>query len=290
MSAGPVHVNPDDYAFEEPPSWVPPDWLLAFARHEVWPFLDSDREAAKVALACWLADQAAADERLRQLDLLDVAVRRLSCTPETEGLQDQLAARISERVSRFTSAYCAAPVNVPLPPPRNRTLDRDSCVAALIALNDETRDPAQRIGPGNSSLYSVLCYRVRELTEGQLPDLRAILRTAQLFPPGPTVAERATALPAAGEAIGTRPTDGSRHEEPPAGGARGSKRGTVNQRMLEQLQRDPTSAYWTQRKWAGFLSCRPSAVAKAPAWQTAKAARALAIVDRLDRPKTQPPK
>ena len=34
----------------------------------------------------------------------------------------------------------------------------------------------------------------------------------------------------------------------------------------------------------------PSAVAKAPAWQTAKAARALAIVDRLDRPKTQPPK
>lgn len=70
----------------------------------------------------------------------------------------------------------------------------------------------------------------------------------------------------------------------PDAGTVGAKRGTVNQRMLEQLHREPESAYWTQRAWAKFLHCRPSAVAKAPAWKTAKAARALAVVDRLDRP------
>jgi hypothetical protein len=61
------------------------------------------------------------------------------------------------------------------------------------------------------------------------------------------------------------------------------KRGTVNQRMLEHLSREPASCHWTQRQWASFLQCKPSAIAKARAWQTAKAARALAVVDRLER-------
>ena len=61
-------------------------------------------------------------------------------------------------------------------------------------------------------------------------------------------------------------------------------RGTVNQRMLEHLHREPDSANWSQRRWADFLGCQPSAVAKAPGWKSVKAARAVAVVDRLDRP------
>jgi hypothetical protein len=71
----------------------------------------------------------------------------------------------------------------------------------------------------------------------------------------------------------------------PAGPSVGRKRATVNQRMLEQLQRVPESTGWSQRQWANFLHCQPSAVAKTPAWQTVKSARALGEVDRLDRPR-----
>jgi hypothetical protein len=59
--------------------------------------------------------------------------------------------------------------------------------------------------------------------------------------------------------------------------------GTVNQRMLEELQRNPQSAGWTQREWAAYLRCSAAAVAKAPAWQAVKTTRALAETDRLDR-------
>jgi hypothetical protein len=69
---------------------------------------------------------------------------------------------------------------------------------------------------------------------------------------------------------------------PPAGPAKG-KRGSVNQRMLEQLQADPDSVEWSQRRWADYLRCTPSAVAKAPAWKTIMKTRALAMASRLGR-------
>jgi hypothetical protein len=75
---------------------------------------------------------------------------------------------------------------------------------------------------------------------------------------------------------------------PPTGAKRESRakrRGTVNQRMLEQLVREPASCQWTQREWGDFLHCKPSAVAATAAWQKVKAARALVEVDRLDRQK-----
>jgi hypothetical protein len=55
--------------------------------------------------------------------------------------------------------------------------------------------------------------------------------------------------------------------------------------MLEELNRDPQSAYWTQREWAAYLKCSPAAIAQAKAWNNVKAVRALAFVDRLDRGK-----
>jgi hypothetical protein len=73
--------------------------------------------------------------------------------------------------------------------------------------------------------------------------------------------------------------------EAPEPGAAKARRGSVNQRMLETIHRDPSSVEWTQRKWAEYLGCQPSAVAQAPAWQTIKTARALAAVDRMDRPR-----
>jgi hypothetical protein len=67
-------------------------------------------------------------------------------------------------------------------------------------------------------------------------------------------------------------------------GAPGKQRGkgTVNQRMLEHLQANPESAYWTQREWANHLGCSAPAVAGAPAWQNVKIVRALAKAERLD--------
>src|SRR5262249_54806045 len=76
------------------------------------------------------------------------------------------------------------------PAPANRTLDHDSCLVALMAVNDETRDPSQWIGPTNSgptssSLYAILRCRVWELKSKDLPGLEAILRKAKRPPPKP---------------------------------------------------------------------------------------------------------
>jgi hypothetical protein len=88
------------------------------------------------------------------------------------------------------------------------------------------------------------------------------------------------------------PAGGRRRPEdvPPPDGAVRGKRGTVNQRMLEELHGNPESVGWTQRKWAVVLGCKPSAVAKAPAWQTIKAARAMNAAERRDRTETWPGK
>jgi hypothetical protein len=73
--------------------------------------------------------------------------------------------------------------------------------------------------------------------------------------------------------------------EPLPDGPTGGRRPTVNQRMLEQLQHDPASASWSQRTWADFLGCRPSAVAQAPAWQSIVKLRLMEKVERRDRPR-----
>src|SRR5262249_55392308 len=46
-----------------------------------------------------------------------------------------------------------------------------------------------------------------------------------------------------------------------------SKPATINDRMLQTLQRDRDSLGWSQRKWAEHLHCSTGAIAKAPAWQ-----------------------
>jgi hypothetical protein len=109
-------------------------------------------------------------------------------------------------------------------------------------------------------------------------------------PPPPSFASSGTML------IPSPPSVETPQPVPPAGpgphqqggppedcGTIGGKRGTVNQRMLEELQRNPLSAHWTQRKWATVLKCSPAAVAKAAAWGNVKTVRAMAYVDRLDR-------
>src|SRR5437870_7632 len=176
-------VNPADYEIQEPPTWKPPRWLSEFAHNEVWPFLDSHREAGTSALARWLDSQGEHDERLRQLANLDVEKRRLACSPETEDMAQELETRISRRVQGFASAYNAAPFDLPLPPPRNRTLPPDACLAALTAVNDATRDPSQRIGPSDNTLFRILCRQVEELEQSHLPALRAMLRRTVPEPP-----------------------------------------------------------------------------------------------------------
>jgi hypothetical protein len=77
---------------------------------------------------------------------------------------------------------------------------------------------------------------------------------------------------------------GGKAPSPPHVRSAGGRRATVNQRMLEQLQRDPTSVGWTQRRWATVLGCKPSAVAKAAAWKTITTARAMNESERRNRP------
>jgi len=58
--------------------------------------------------------------------------------------------------------------------------------------------------------------------------------------------------------------------------------GTVNQRMLDLFHRDPQTMHLSQRDWAAHLNCCPAAVAKAPAWQVIRTARALERSERLE--------
>jgi hypothetical protein len=58
-------------------------------------------------------------------------------------------------------------------------------------------------------------------------------------------------------------------------------RGTANQRIRDELDRNPESSGWSQRRWADFLNCSPSAVAKTSAWGTIMTTRALIEGGRL---------
>jgi hypothetical protein len=78
--------------------------------------------------------------------------------------------------------------------------------------------------------------------------------------------------------VGQRPVEGARARK-----AARTEKGTVNQRMLDTIQRNHDSVYWTLREWARRLDCTPAAIHKAPAWKAVKAARAMAKAERLDR-------
>jgi hypothetical protein len=69
-----------------------------------------------------------------------------------------------------------------------------------MAVHDAARDRRERIGPDEGIPYLVLCRRVRVLTEEQLPDLRAMLRTVTAAPPLGTA--DAPTLPAAAPTTG----------------------------------------------------------------------------------------
>jgi hypothetical protein len=66
-----------------------------------------------------------------------------------------------------------------------------------------------------------------------------------------------------------------------AGGGK-RRKGTVSQGMLEHFHANPDSVNWSQREWAKYLRCSPPAVAKAPAWKTVQAARAIAKAERAE--------
>ena len=57
---------------------------------------------------------------------------------------------------------------------------------------------------------------------------------------------------------------------------------TVNQRMLDTLERDPESLNWPAQKWADALECSKSTVHGTPAWKRIQAARALQKADRAN--------
>jgi hypothetical protein len=123
--------------------------------------------------------------------------------------------------------------------------------------------------PASNEWEQVWKANIHRIAE-QLADLEQRLdRLPDAPPPPPESSAEAVALTAS---------------QPQAPSATG-QRGTVNQRILDQLQRDPLSADWSQRKWAKHLGCSPSTVADAAAWQTVKTARAVARTDRLDRRK-----
>jgi hypothetical protein len=66
-------------------------------------------------------------------------------------------------------------------------------------------------------------------------------------------------------------------EEPPAG----RPLGTVNQRMLEEIEKNPECIHWSQRYWATYLDCGTTAVNDAPAWQRILQLRANAKAVRI---------
>jgi restriction endonuclease Mrr len=109
--------------------------------------------------------------------------------------------------------------DLPLPPPPNRDLRPDECWTALLAVHDEVRHPADRISP-TDGIPRPLCWRVRELTEEQRPDLRA-MQTAvtAAAPPAGGAAGSGTGAAALSDTAPVNgagePNDGKPLKEPP---------------------------------------------------------------------------
>jgi hypothetical protein len=88
-----------------------------------------------------------------------------------------------------------------LPPPTDRDLSEDECLAALVAIHDVCRVEREQIGPTDFVPFLVLRSSALELTEAQLPELEAMLAQAQavLTPAAPPAGDHK------GGAIGGRP-------------------------------------------------------------------------------------
>jgi hypothetical protein len=176
---------------------TPADWLARFVRDEVRPLLVQHRQTVLEAWSRWLT---AHEERKKALDAWEARqqefLRELAALPEdhqhgpeppAEGfVLLQGRALLGEGRHRLVrgwgprelSEYNGPPVELPLPPSIDRDISIDESWAALLAVHDAARDARERLVPSDSILLVELRRRARELTEAQLPDLRAMLRTA----------------------------------------------------------------------------------------------------------------
>jgi hypothetical protein len=80
-----------------------------------------------------------------------------------------------------------------------------------------------------------------------------------------------------------KPAEPNPNQAGERGRAKKPRLATINQQMLDEFHRNPSSIEWSQREWAKRLGCMPSAVADTPAWKTIMKARAFAKAERLDR-------
>lgn len=157
-----MSTDTTDYDLRELPAYDTPLWLAAFVRDEVRPFLHQHRQSALEALSCWRAEYTAHDAFLRHL----------------AALAENSTTHAGSSQAPAPWAYNGPPLDLPLPPTPNRNWSCDQCMVVLLAVHDETRDPRDRLIPTDAGLFTALCCRVHQLTEEQLPDLRAMLRTA----------------------------------------------------------------------------------------------------------------
>jgi hypothetical protein len=180
------------------------DWLCRFVRDEVRPFLTRHREAARGAWERWLAGYEARKRRLseweerratflhHQAELLQTRSMQAAVCEEIHGPfpEDRVLTRARAVLSNHDTMiiecwmpeelieYSGPPVELPFPAPLDRELCTDECMVSLLAVHDAGRRPEEWLGPANSSPFYILKVRVSEMTEEELPDLRAVLRAA----------------------------------------------------------------------------------------------------------------
>lgn len=189
-----------------------PIWLSRFVRDEVRPFLIQNRETVIAALSQWfefISDQKQQkmnwERQLNNFLSRQIAIREQDQeslkAPPSDGLALIVGSVLrngrSETVCGWGSPDLIGwgpTVDYPLPLVYHRDLSADECVAALIAIHDEVRDPKERIGPDMNGEFSpheritfaslrsrVLATNDEEsegLTEANLSDLRGMLKKA----------------------------------------------------------------------------------------------------------------
>jgi hypothetical protein len=188
-----------------------PACLSRFLQDEVRPLLLQYPGPVQEALERWVDSHAEQHRRLKEWqDWRSDFVSRLPQMPRStwhahdrpapgftwcDSLIDPLTGErrpISGWLPPGLGPEAEPPVDMPLPPPTNRDLSADECVAALVAFHDAVRDPRERIGPDVDDeftsvrymSYAVLHWSVlsgpgsRGLTEADLDALRAMLRVA----------------------------------------------------------------------------------------------------------------